>query len=197
MKIIGIVGGIGAGKSTVASQLTQLIPIEVIEADTIGHEILLKEGVAYKPVLEAFGPSILDETGNIVRKKLGALVFTDPAKLEKLNAITHPLIQEEIERRIAWFKLAAPHHHMLLEAALLIESGLINLVDTVIAVYASEETRIQRVMQRENISSEAVINRIKAQKQWEEFQQIADFIVDNSISLEHTKMQLKEILNCL
>ena len=194
MKIIGIVGGIGAGKTTVVGQLIELAPIEVIEADTIGHEILLKGQAAYAPVIEAFGTGILDENEEIVRKKLGAIVFGDAEKLKRLNSITHPLIQEEIERRIAWFKCAAPQHHILLEAALLIESGLIDLVDTVIAVYAGEEVRIQRVMQREKMSQEAVLKRIQAQKQWQSFEKVADFIVDNSISLEHTKNQLREIL---
>lgn len=197
MKVIGIVGGIGAGKTTVAAQLTQLIPIEVIEADTIGHEILLKGQAAYEAVLAAFGPSILDEQGEIVRKKLGAIVFGDPDKLQILNGITHPLIREEIERRIAWFKLAAPNHYILLEAALLIESGLIELVDTVIAVYAEENIRISRVMAREGLSSEAVVDRIKVQRGWDDFKEVADFIIDNSISIEHTKKQLKEILKVL
>ena len=194
MKIIGIVGGIGAGKTTVVGQLMKLAPIEVIEADAIGHEILLKGQLGYQPVVEAFGREILDENDEIIRKKLGAIVFSDPIKLKKLNSITHPLIQEEIKRRIAWFQCAAPQHHILLEAALLIESGLIDLVDTVIAVYAQEDIRVKRVMQRENISAEAVRQRIKAQKQWEEFKSVADFIVDNSISLDQTKLQLQEIL---
>lgn len=195
MKIIGIVGGIGAGKTTVAAQLTELTPIEVIEADTIGHEILLKGQAAYEPVLAAFGPSILDEQGEIVRKKLGNIVFSDTNKLQILNGITHPLIREEIERRIAWFKLAAPQHHILLEAALLIESGLIEIVDTVIAVYAEENIRIERVMQREGVSLEAVTARMKVQKSWEDFKMVADYVVDNSISLEHTKGQIQNILN--
>ncbi len=195
MKIIGIVGGIGAGKTTIAAMLTQLNPtIEVIEADSIGHEILLKDQAAYEPVVAAFGPTILDEEGEIIRKKLGAIVFSDPNKLKQLNSITHPLIRQEIERRIAWFKLAAPNHHILLEAALLIESGLIELVDKVIAVYVKENIRIERVMKREGLSAQAVTERIKAQKEWKDFQQVADYIVDNSISLEHTKMQLQEIL---
>lgn len=197
MKVIGIVGGIGAGKTTVAANLMQLIPIEVIEADTIGHEVLLKGQAAYEPVLAAFGPSILDEQGEIVRKKLGAIVFSDPGKLQLLNEITHPIIQKEIERRIAWFKLAAPNHHILLEAALLIESGLIELVDTVIAVYADENIRVQRVMAREGIIDTAVRDRIKVQKQWESFEEAADFVVDNSISLDYTKQQLEEILKVL
>lgn len=197
MKVIGIVGGIGAGKTTVAAQLTKLTPIEIIEADTIGHEILLKGQAAYEPVLAAFGPEILDEQGEIVRKKLGAIVFSDPRKLQLLNEITHPLIQEEIERRIAWFKRVAPQHHILLEAALLIESGLIKLVDTVIAVYAEENIRVERVMAREGLSAQAVIARINVQKKWEDFKEVSDFVVDNSISLEHTNKQLQEILKVL
>lgn len=194
MKIIGIVGGIGAGKTTVAALLTELTPIEVIEADTVGHEILLKGQAAYEPILAAFGPSILDEQGEIVRKKLGNIVFSDPSKLQTLNEITHPLIRKEIERRIAWFKLAAPQHHILLEAALLIESGLIELVDTVIAVYAEENIRIERVMQREGVASEAVTARMKVQKSWEDFKAVADYVVDNSISLQQTKVQIQNIL---
>ncbi|MEG0579049.1 MAG: dephospho-CoA kinase, partial [Niameybacter sp.] len=95
MQTIGIVGGIGAGKSTVVSLLCELRKCFVIGADEIGHKILLKDDLAYDQVVKVFGQDILDEEGNIVRRKLGAIVFSDRTKLEQLNQITHPIIFRE------------------------------------------------------------------------------------------------------
>lgn len=197
MKVIGIVGGIGAGKSTVIALMNEMQNMSYISADLIGHEILLKGQAAYKPILEYFGKSILDNEGEIVRYQLGQLVFGDPEKVSALNAITHPIITQEIKERINQAKLQAPGQHIILEAALLLESGLVDLTDVVVAVYADVDLRVKRVIQRENLDSAHVLKRMKAQKEWKELENAADYIIDNSLSLESTKIQVQQLLSKL
>lgn len=197
MKVIGIVGGIGAGKSTVVALMNEIKPIHVISADVIGHEILRKGQKGYQPVVNTFGETILDEQGEIARGVLGQMVFGNPERLQKLNAITHPIITDVIKERILEYKQLSPGQHIVLEAALLIESGLIELTDKVIAVYAEAGERTRRVMQRDGIGESQIKHRLKAQKQWSEIASRADYIIDNSISLEATKKQIKQILIAL
>ncbi|PHV71451.1 dephospho-CoA kinase [Sporanaerobium hydrogeniformans] len=194
MKVIGVIGGIGAGKSTVIEKIREYTATYVISADCIGHGILKKGQPAYVPVIETFGEGILDSKGEIVRKALGEIVFKDAKQLEKLNALTHPLICEEVERQINWCKKQAAYDFIVVEGALLLEVGLGKLMDIIIAVYADEETRIKRVMLREGFTKEQVLSRFKAQKKWEEFQEAADFVIDNGISLEKTCEQIKKIV---
>ncbi len=194
MKVIGIVGGIGAGKSTVVALMNEIKPIRSISADLIGHEILKKGQKGYAPVIATFGESILDEEGEIIRKRLGEIVFQNPKLVDKLNAITHPIITQVIKERIQLYKQTDPGQHIVLEAALLIESGMIELTDVVIAVYTDLEERVRRVMLRDGIDKNQVGRRLKLQKEWEEMKQVSDYVVDNSISLESTKNQLKQIL---
>lgn len=194
MKVIGIVGGIGAGKSTVAALFGKLTSLHTISADLIGHEILLKEGSAYQKVISQFGTDFLDENKEIIRKKLGEKVFASPEALKQLNAITHPLIEAEIKRRIACYEAATPDGLVILEAALLIESGLDALTDAVVGVYADEQLRVERVKLRDALTAEAVWKRITAQKKWEELEKVSDYIIDNSLSLEATEKQVKEVL---
>ena len=194
MKVIGIVGGMGAGKSTVIAILNELQPVSYISADLIGHEILLKGNAAYAPILEAFGKSILDDKGEIVRKKLGELVFGNEANVKRLNEITHPLITKCVKERIEQAKRNRPGQHIILEAALLLESGLVDLTDLVVAVYADVDMRLNRVMIREGLDATQILKRFKAQKEWEELKCAADYVIDNSVSLEETKEQIKVFL---
>lgn len=194
MKIIGIVGGMGAGKSTVIALLNEVQPVSYISADLIGHEILLKGQPAYLPILETFGESILDSQGEIVRKKLGQLVFGNEESVRRLNEITHPLITKRVKEYIIEARNKAPRQHIILEAALLLESGLVDLTDLVVAVYADPDVRLKRVIAREGLEPEQILKRFKAQKEWEELKVAADYVIDNSVSLEHTKLQIKAFL---
>ncbi|MDA3733689.1 dephospho-CoA kinase [Niameybacter massiliensis] len=197
MRTIGIVGGIGAGKSTVVSLLTELKKCFVIGADEMGHRILLKGDLAYDKVIETFGREILDEEGNIVRRKLGAIVFGDQEKLKALNAITHPIIFNEIKTLLEQCKEQKKWDIVIIDAALLIEIGLIELTDYVIAVYADEKTRVERLMKRDEFTKEQVLERINKQKKWEELEKVADFVIDNRYTRQHTKEQMVKMLEQL
>ena len=197
MQTLGIVGGIGAGKSTVVSLLKELKKCFVIGADEIGHRILLKGDLAYDKVVETFGKTILDEEGNIVRRKLGEIVFSDVSKLQTLNQITHPIIYKEIEKLVQQCKEKEEWDLVIIDAALLIEVGLIPLTDYVIAVYADEALRIERLIKRDNFTKEQVLERINKQKKWEELEEVADFIIPNNLTRQHTKEEIEKMLEQL
>lgn len=194
MKVIGIVGGIGAGKTTVVGILTELMPTFVIGVDEIGHEILMPEGEAYQEVVETFGEEILDEGGFIIRRKLGEIVFKNPEALQKLNAITHPKMYTKIQVCIKKCEKERKYEWVIIDAALLIEIGLVKLTDCIIGVYAEEKIRLERIMKRENFSYDEALSRIKAQKKWEELEKITHEVVDNSSSYEYTKEQIDKII---
>lgn len=197
MQTLGIVGGIGAGKSTIVSLLCELKKCYVIGADEMGHRILLKNDLAYDKVVETFGQGILDEEGQIVRSRLGAIVFADQEKLNQLNAITHPIIYSEIEKRVKACKEEEEWDFVIIDAALLIEIGLIPLTDQVIGVYADEEARIARLMQRDQFTKEQAMERISKQKKWEELEKVSHYIIDNRFSRQNTKEQIQQMLENL
>ncbi len=197
MKVIGIIGGIGSGKSTVVAIMSNLEPIKVISADLIGHEILKKGNKAYEPVINVFGEQIIDENNQIDRKKLGEIVFSSPSLLKTLNQITHPIITEEIMSLINEYKTNLNSGYIILESALLIESGLIELTDIVIAVHAEVNERTKRVINRDNISNDQIMGRMNAQKKWEEISKYADYTINNNANLEDTKNQVIKLLKIL
>lgn len=194
MQTLGIVGGIGAGKSSVVSLLCELKKCFVIGADELGHRILLKGDLAYDKVIETFGESILDENRQIVRRRLGEIVFSDTKKLSQLNAITHPIIYNEIKNQVERCKQEGEWDFVIIDAALLIEIGLIPLTDKVIGVFSDQETRIERLMSRDHFTKEQVLERINKQKKWEELEKVSHYIIDNRFTRENTKEQLKALL---
>ncbi|MBU3812535.1 MAG: dephospho-CoA kinase [Candidatus Niameybacter stercoravium] len=194
MQTLGIVGGIGSGKSTIVSLLCELKKCFVIGADELGHRILLKGDLAYDQVVETFGESILDENGQIVRRRLGDIVFADREKLNALNAITHPIIYNEIKAQVERCKEEEEWDFVIIDAALLIEIGLVPLTDSIIGVFSDEQTRIKRLIERDHFTKEQVLERINKQKKWEELEKVSHYIIDNRFTRENTKEQLKALL---
>lgn len=196
MKVIGLTGGTGSGKSVVSKSLAAAGAI-IVDADKIAHEIILKGEPAYQEIIAYYGTGILDEEKNIIRKKLGEIVFNDKEKLAFLNQCTHKYICAEVDRQIAAGKAEGAATAIVLDAPLLLEAGLEKVCDVVWVVYADPEVRAQRVMARDGVSYELAKARIANQKSWEEYKQAANAVIDNSKDLEHLNAQLAEILKTL
>ena len=162
MKIIGITGPTGAGKTTALNALTAL-GARVIDADAVYHELREESAPMREALLERFGVSILDGRGKIDRKRLGNVVFGDPAALADLNAVTHRFVTAEIERQ----EEAAAHEGcpaVAIDAIALIESGVAARCDAVVGILAPKELRVERIMAREGISEAYARRRVEAQQ---------------------------------
>ncbi|MBR5793112.1 MAG: dephospho-CoA kinase [Anaerotignum sp.] len=196
MKVIGLTGGTGSGKSVVSKSLAAAGAV-IVDADKIAHEIILKGEPAYQEIIEYYGTGILDEEGNIIRKKLGEIVFNDKEKLAFLNQCTHKYITAEVKRQIAEAKAEGAATAIIVDAPLLLEAKLETVCDLVWVVYAEPEVRAQRVMARDGITYELAKARIANQKSWDEYKAAADAVIDNSKDLPYLEGQLTEILKTL
>lgn len=193
MIVIGLTGGIASGKSTVTALLKEKGAV-IIDADKIAREIMSKGEPAWFEVLNYFGDEILnDDRSDIDRKKLASIVFSDKAKLEALNSITHPKIIEEIKRQVEEYKKAGKKI-IVIDAALLIEAGLDKIVDEVWVVAVNEDVQLQRLVAREkDITKDEALKRIKSQMPLAEKLKFADRVIDNNSSIEETKNQVDKI----
>ncbi len=196
MKVIGLTGGTGSGKSVVSKHLAAAGAV-IVDADRIAHEILWKDAPAYQEIIAYYGTGILDAAGNIIRKKLGEIVFNDKEKLAFLNQCTHKYIVAEINRQIAAAKTAGEAKAIIIDAPLLLEAGLEKVCDLVWVVYAAPEVRAKRVMERDGITMKLAMARIAHQKSWSEYRAVASTVIDNSGSLDELEEQLSALLNLL
>ena len=196
MKVIGLTGGTGSGNSVVSKSLAEAGAV-IVDADKIAHEIILKGEPAHQEIIEYYGTGILDEEGNIIRKKLGEIVFNDKEKLAFLNQCTHKYITAEVKKQIADAKTEGTAAAIIVDAPLLLEAKLETVCDLVWVVYAEPEVRAQRVMARDGITYELAKARIANQKSWEEYKAAADAVIDNSKDLSYLEGQLNEILKTL
>jgi dephospho-CoA kinase len=189
-KIIGLTGGIGSGKSSIAKHIESLgIPVYI--ADTEAKKILDTADVIAK-VIALFGNDIL-ENGKIDRKKIAALVFQDAEKLKKYNAIIHPEVYLHFQN---WVKQHNNYPLVVKEAAILFESGSYKDCDKIILVTAPKENRIQRVMKRDAVTREAVEQRMSHQWDDETKKSMSDFVIEN-IELEKAKQSAENIITLL
>lgn len=188
--IIGIVGGVGCGKSTVLTYLKEKYNAYIIEADKVAKEIMEKGNEVYNKVIREF-PESLDKDDNIDRKKLAEIVFNDAKKLEKLNNITHPGTIKEITDRIN----NSSNQLVIVESAILIGSGIDKMCDEIWYVYCDLEKRIKRLMDSRGYSEEKTRNVIMNQMSEEEFNRVSDEFIDNSNSEEETHEQIDFILS--
>jgi dephospho-CoA kinase len=160
-RVIGLTGGIGAGKSTAAKMLAEL-GAHVIDADKVGHDVYAPGTDGFRAVVEAFGPEIVGADGAIDRRRLGAIVFGDPAQLRRLNALVHPLIGLAIRDRLQAAQAEPARTPIVVEAAIMMEAGW-TFFDEVWAVVVEPETAIARVMASRGLSRADVEQRIAAQ----------------------------------
>ena len=189
-KVIGLTGGIGSGKTMVANYI-QSLGFPVYIADDEAKKIMDSEKVI-EDITDTFGSDILDDN-TINREKLSKIVFDNPNKLQKLNAIIHPLVKKHFD---SWLKNHSDSLLVFKEAAILFESGSDKYCDKIITVTAPIETRIHRVLERDNTSRDSLLKRI--QNQWTDEQRIAksDFVIHN-ISVKETYKQTNQILKLL
>jgi dephospho-CoA kinase len=191
---IGLTGGIGSGKSTVAAMLEEL-GATVIHADAVGHEVYLPQTTGWHRVIEAFGRDILRPDDTIDRQKLGAIVFRDPEALKRLNAIVHPLIYAEVQRRICALQAACLLQPIVVEAAILIEANWLPLADQVWLVVAGKQAVVERLGNQRGLSPDDVSRRIDAQLSDAERSKVADVVIENRGSIEELRMQVRSAWN--
>jgi len=190
--VVGLTGGIASGKSTVSLLLKEKGAV-IIDADTIARQIMQPGKPAWIKIVNHFGRQILNEKNDIDRRKLGNIVFSDKTQLEFLNSITHPEIINEIKVQLEYYR-NLQKKVVIIDAALLIEVGLLKLVDEVWVVTVNENVQLERLMAREkNLSPEQAKNRIKSQMPQEEKIKYADRVINNNGSIESTKIQIDNI----
>lgn len=195
MKIIGVIGGCGSGKSEVSNLFKNRFNAYIIDADEIAHNVISKDSKAYKKIVNHFGKHILDDNGNINRSKLGKLVFADEKELKHLTEITHPYINEDIMNIINKLKNENKYSYIVLEITALGEGEIYSLIDEYWYIYCDIDVRIERLLKYRNISTESAMNIISKQLSDEEFRKYADVIIDNSNTLDITYDQMKKYLD--
>jgi dephospho-CoA kinase len=182
---VGLTGGMAVGKSTVASMLRSH-DCPILDADTIGHELLEDGQAAYDETVASFGKEILDGHGAIDRTVLGKIVFADPEKLKRLNEILHPRIESVVKDWFAALERADPPEVAVVEAALLIESGFSKSLDKMIVCWCRPEQQLERMIER-GLTPEEAQQRIAAQMPNDEKLRMADATIDCSGTMEETE----------
>jgi dephospho-CoA kinase len=196
---IGLTGGIGCGKSTVAAMMREL-GCHVVSADQIAHALMLPGHPAYDEIRRQFGAQVFTPDGNIDRARLAAIVFSDPQRLASLNAIVHPRVLSELDQTFDRLSRTDPDGIAVVEAALLIESGYHQRLDRLILVSCTREQQLERLTQPafgRNMSPEQAEMRIAAQMTLEEKRKLATDEIDSSGSLDDTKKQVRVLVDGL
>jgi dephospho-CoA kinase len=192
MLTIGLTGGIGSGKSTITRILAEL-GAPIIDADQVGHAIYLPGGPAYDDMIAAFGSGILSADGTIDRKKLGPIVFADPAALKRLNSIVHPKMFARMGELIAEMRAADERRPIVIEAAILIEANWLPLFNEVWLVIAARDRVISRVERDRGLAREQTEARIRAQLSDEERRRHATLVIDNDGTIDDLRAAVAEV----
>jgi dephospho-CoA kinase len=193
---VGLTGSIGVGKSFVASIFTDL-GCHVLDADLTAREVVMPGTPGLQAIVQEFGEEILNTDGTLDRKRLGALVFADENRRQRLNHILHPFIiarQDEIMRE---WEREDPKGIGIVDAALMIESGGYKRFDKLIVVHCRPEVQLERLMLRDKLSREEAERRINSQMSQEEKQKFADYLIDTSDGFDLTRARTVEVYNQL
>lgn len=193
---MGLTGGLACGKSFVGGVLEQL-GCHLLQADQLGHAVLLPDGEAYAPVVHEFGTGVLGEDGTIDRRALAAQVFDDPARLALLNSLVHPPVLRREQEWLARVAADDPHGVAVVEAAILIETGSYRRFDKLIVVTCDVEQQVQRSMKRDGTGREEVLARLSRQMPLAEKLKYADFVVDAAGTKEETVRQTRAVYESL
>lgn len=194
MKLIGITGGVGSGKSQVLSFIRDHYLCRIYLADEVAHIVQEKGQICYEEIVQLLGRDILRADGEIDRKKMAARIFADEKLLDRVNEIVHPRVEEFIRDRIAEAREAGDVELFFIEAALLIEAGYGHIVDEMWYIYTREDIRRERLKESRGYSEEKITQIMENQLSEEEFRRSCDFIIDNSGTLEETHLAIKQKL---
>ncbi|KAJ3126454.1 hypothetical protein HK098_007506 [Nowakowskiella sp. JEL0407] len=200
MFVVGLTGGISTGKSTVSKLLKDLSTdnsrynIGIVDADLIAREVVQPGKFAHRKTVKQFGTSIIDENKQIRRDKLGELVFSNESARRKLNACTHPAIRFEMLRQIVRYFLEGKRV-VFLDTPLLFEAKLNKWVNYVVVVYCPRDLQKERLIKRDKLLPEAAEARINSQMSIEEKRDLANYVIDNSWSVDETREQTKLLLD--
>jgi len=189
MRIVGLTGGFGSGKSLVAF-LFKSLGAKVVDADELGHKALKKDSTTYKRVVAAFGKNILLPDLSINRKALAGIVFADKKSLSKLNRIVHPGIIRGIVKRI---HKTVKNEVLIVNAPLICETNITGLMNVLIVVKASKKNQIERCSRKFGMEEKDICRRIKMQMPLNRKIRMADYIVDNNGTKKETKRQVRKI----
>ena len=195
MKVYGITGGAGTGKSEVIKMLQENFGGCVIMSDEVARELMQKGNISYQLIVEYFGRDILMDDGKIDRKKLADHVFNNKEALEKLNSMTHPYVKDEIRKLIAEAEASGECRFVALESAILLECGYEDICDEFWYVYTKPEIRRQRMKETRNYSDEKVDSVMRNQQPDEVFFEQCSFVIKNNTTLSDVYAQLKEKLD--
>lgn len=193
---VGLTGGLASGKSFVGHALEGM-GCFLIQADKLGHQVIEPGGEAYEAVLHEFGREILKPDGSIDRRLLASEVFSRPERLEKLNALVHPAVRDRIEKLTEEFARRVPDGIAVTEAAILIEAGSYRNYSRLIVAVCREEQQIERAMERDHLTRDEVLDRIRRQMPLEEKVKYAHYVIDTSGAKEHTLEQTRAVYNSL
>lgn len=191
MKVIGLTGGIGSGKSTVSGFLAQLGAV-IIDVDRVGHEALSTDSQVRRELLATFGRQVISPSGEVNRKKLAEIVFSNPESLSQLNQIMHPRMYDMVKAQLEEYRKQGVGV-VLLEAPLLIEANWTSLVDEVWVTVASQFTVLRRLKEKFGLSEPEALARIGCQLPSEERVKHADVIIDTDCDLDELKTKVKEL----
>ena len=191
MKVIGVTGGVGAGKSEILNYIADNWNATVVEADEVGYLVMKPGKSCFAPIVELFGPGILQEDGTLDRTRIAQMVFEDKNLLEKLNAIVHPAVKKYIRKAIQREE-ENETDFFIVEAALLIEDKYDEICDELWYIYADEETRTERLKKNRGYSEEKIKSIFANQLSEDEFSEHCDFELDNSGDFEDTKEQIMQ-----
>ena len=190
MKVIGITGGVGAGKSAILNYLKEKHGAKVVEADKVGHLLMEPGGACYYSIVEKFGSSILNGDQTINRGKLGKIVFADPQLLDALNKIIHPKVKSYIVSEIAKERAYHRTNLFVVEAALLIEDHYDVICDELWYIHTDEQVRAERLKESRGYDNEKIVSIMANQKSPEEFKKACHVVIDNSDCLACTQEQI-------
>ncbi|MFB6264923.1 MAG: dephospho-CoA kinase [Bradymonadaceae bacterium] len=189
--IVGLTGGIAAGKTTVA-RMFEGLGTPVIDADDLARAVVEPGRPALEEIREVFGDEVLDDDGRLDRDALGALVFDDESARDQLEAITHPHIARRMQTRAAELREQG-HRWVVYDAALIVENGLHEGLAALVVVLADRDTRLTRLQRRDGLDREEAESRLDAQMPQSEKRSVADYLIDNSGSLDETERQVRDV----